>query len=686
MNSFPANARGLIPAAAMASPAADGLTRLKDAFAAVGADLSACTSGAALLRAPELTLLSGIEIEAWGPELELFDRFTVGWKENYMPLSEDIISPERKAELLAAWNSWADTRRIVQAYNTPQMIMRAYARAQSGDVLLGVPAAEAPADGLLCVIREVLPVYLADGVNLDIAESQFVLVGEDGAEKILSFERAFRQYAALPYRLTGLEEAGPTPKAPALPAPAEAPVLRVGFGRADITSDMPLALGGYADPASRLSVTTITPEDRLTATCVAIGDGSRTELLFTADMLYMPGEWTDLLGDAIEKAFGIPGEQVHVSATHDHSGPSAGDAHLFGVFMPHSAYQEYWQAALVRAAGEALADLAPVKETGIGAIEVEHMNWVRHWRTAEGVMAGVNFAAGTHMGTTEFADPDLQLIRFAREGRKDVVMLNWQAHATSASSGGIAFGKANRAHISADYPGYLRRFMERQDDGILVAYYNGACGNVVLNSRDRTMLPYRRYTETPALIGERLGRYALKALERLTPVETGAVQSLRQQHTAISVKEGEITREFEQDAVSVGSALAFVTAGYEMFNCHGKTVKARSPFGMTFVLSNTQGNNYVPSFQAAHYGILGPAQRTAFEAGSVACRVASGTGEDLVDGMIGLLGRLWNNLGLTEKDIVKPLADKVQHIPEAEAGPSSEAAEPAPGKAEGENV
>ncbi len=41
------------------------------------------------------------------------------------------------------------------------------------------------------------------------------------------------------------------------------------------------------------------------------------------------------------------------------------------------------------------------------------------------------------------------------------------------------------------------------------------------------------------------------------------------------------------------------------------------------------------------------------------------------------------NLGLTEKDIVKPLADKVQHIPEAEAGPSSEAAEPAPGKAEG---
>ena len=664
---LPANARELILAAAQASNAADGMTRVRDAFGAVGVDLSAYTSGAELLKAPELALISGVETEAWGTELELFDRFTVGWEEEYTHLSEDIIKPERKAELLAAWNEWDNTQKILQFYNTPQMIMRAYAKAQPGDLLIGVtPTKNGTRDKSLCVIKEVNPVFLADGANLNIKDSEMVLVGEKGTEKILTFEQAYDKYYGLPYRLAQLEEAVPTPGEVILPAPAETPVLQVGFGREDITSDMPLALGGYGNANSRMSTKTIIPEDRLMATAVAISDGSRTELLFTMDLLYTPADWTDLLGIAIEKATGIPGEQIHVSATHNHSGPDVADAYMPEAVKTYSPYYDFWLEQMVKVAEDALADLAPVKETGIAAVEVEHMNWVRHWRTAEGVVAGVNFTKGTNMGATEFADPEMQLIRFVREGRKDVVMVNWQAHSTCCSTAGTDFGKANRPNISTDYPGYMRRFMEKQDEDILVAYYQGACGNVVLRTQDKAMLQYNANCETPTVLGERLGRYALKALENVTVVETGAVQSLRQQHIAISTKDDAATRDIEQDAVSVGSTIAFVTAGYEMFNVNGLAAKARSPFAMTFVLSCSQGNAYIPSFQAFHYDILGPEQDTAFEAGGNISKMAAGTGEDLVDGIAGMLGRLWSNLGLEEKDIVKPLADKVQHVPEAE--------------------
>ena len=665
---LPANARELILAAAEASNAADGMTRAKDAFKAVGVDLSAYASGAELLRAPELALIGEIKTEAWGTQLELFDRFTAGWEEEYTPLTRDIITPEKKTELLTAWNEWNNTQKIIEFYNTPQMIMRAYAAAQPGDLMIGVTATRnGTRDKVLCIVKEVKPVWLADGVNLDAADSELVLVGKKGNEKIYRFDQAYSPYFALPFRLAQLEEAAPAPEAPVLPAPAETPVLQVGFGRVDITSDMPLALGGYGKASERMSTETITPEDRLTATCVAIGDGSRTELLFTMDTLYTPADWTDFLGEAIEKATGIPGDQLHVSATHNHSGPDLADAYMPEAVKTGSAYYEFWMTAMVRAAQDALADLAPVRETGIAIVETEHLNYVRHWRTSAGTVAGINFDAGDpNMGVSEMADPDMQLIRFVREDKKDVVMVNWQAHAIMCSTSLTAFGKENHGKISTDFPGYMRRYMEKQDDDLLVAYYQGACGNVEPIFIEMSMREYNKVTSIPATMGEVLGRYALKALENVTVVETGAVQSIRQQHAAISTLDSLSTRDIEQDAISVGSTLAFVTAGYEMFNVNALYAKAHSPFAMTFVLSNTQGNAYVPSFQAYHYDILGEKQDVAFEVKSTICKEAAGTGEDLADGSVGLLNRLWENLGLTEDDIAKPLADKVQHIPQAE--------------------
>ena len=660
-------ARAAIVAAAKASKAADGISRVKEAYAAAGVDLSAYASGGELMTAKELALMSGLETEAWGTQLELFDRFTTAWEEEFVQLQQDLITADRKAELLAAWNDWDTTQKIMEYYNTPQMVLRAYAKAQPGDLLMGVvPTKSATRDKLLCVIAEVKPVYLEDGVTISIRDSQFVLVGETGEEKTRSFEVACLTDFALPYHPAEMSEGTAAPEETALPALAEKPVLQVGFGRADITSDLTLPLGGYGNTSSRMSNTTLSAEDRLMATAIAISDGSRTELLFTMDLLRSPNAWTDKVGDLIEKETGIPAEQIHISATHTHSGPDVGDASMSANVNTNSPYYKVWEAQMVVAAKAALADLAPVKETGIAVAEVEHMNWVRHWRTDIGTMAGVNFTQGTNKGVTEKADPDMQLIRFVREDRKDVVMVNWQAHATSASTSGTGYGSANRPYISADFPGYMRRYMEKKDDDLLVAYFQGACGNIIPHCYDPGESKYNGEIEASPDFGEKLARYALKALQNLTVVETGAIQSLRQQHDAVNKGYEKASVRIEQDAVSIGSTLAFVTAGYEMFNVNALDTKDRSPFAMTFILSNSQRNGYMPSFQAQHYRILGDKQEVAYEVTGSACQVAPGTAEDLVDGMVALLERLWKNLGLTDKDVVKPMADKVQHIPEAD--------------------
>ena len=652
--------RAAVLAAAKASAAKGELERLQDAAKAVGADLSAATTGEALIKDGALTLFPGIAAEAPESLVELFDWMTAAWDGGYTRLQEDLITPEKREERLADYNEFNNTRRIIENYNTPQQVLRAYAKARPGDLLLGVlPTKDGSKLKLAAVIADVQAVFLPDGLNVDPEESRFLLIRENGEEKEMSFRLAFAVNFALPYRLTAMGEVwedGETEAKTAEKAKLpDAPVLQIGFGRSDITSDMQLPLAGYGNTTSRMSDTTLTPEDRLTATAIALSDGSNTQLLFTMDTIRVPSGWSDKAAEAIEQATGIPAANIAFSSTHTHSGPDIGDRESSdqaakAITSSHP-YFLVWKQALVDAAAEAVKDLAPVTETGVAVVPVEKLNYVRHYRVAGGTIEGSNFepTGGRNLGTPEVADEDMQLIRFTRADRKDVVLVNWQAHNNAASTSGTASGKAGRPYISADYAGYMRRYMEQQDSDCLAAFFLGASGNVIPSRGREAVLEPFRIDEVDRL-GEMLGRYALAAMEQLTPVETGAVQGMQEEHVAFDDGYEGTVRKIEQNVITVGSSLAFVTAGYEMFNVNGLEAKARSPFAVTFVCTCGQGHEYMPSFQAHHYALLDDKQETAYEVKAAQCNVVPGTAEDLVDGLAGMLKGLWENLGLTEED------------------------------------
>ena len=433
--------------------------------------------------------------------------------------------------------------------------------------------------------------------------------------------------------------------------------IRVGYGRVDITPEQSVPLGGYGNPLRRMSNNV---RDPLMASCVAITDAKdNTLLLFCTDTIRVPQKWLPELRQRAEKELGVPGVYAKFSATHTHSSPDMG----MTVDEEHPYYKTYCD-GLMAAGKLALADRADA-QIYIGNGDVPAMNFVRHYIQENGEHCGSNFgtySASPIIGHTSDPDTGFQVIKFAREGKKDVLMMNWQAH--PCSTGGI-----DKLNVSADYIGALRNFMEEQT-GMHFIYFQGASGNLVTVSRIKAEI----IDETPEVFSPKLGGFVLPALENMKKVEGGEIRLADTEYVhPINHSEDHLVPQAEEivkvwnetgdrtrckhmaeacgmrsvyhargiinksklgesaslpiEAASVGD-LAFAFAPYEMFADNGKEIKAGAPYKMTFVMGYSNGSNgYLPTRQAFEY--------RCYEANTT--KFAPGIGEGLSSTFVKLL-------------------------------------------------
>lgn len=352
--------------------------------------------------------------------------------------------------------------------------------------------------------------------------------------------------------------------------------LQVGFGRVDITPnpDKDIAMGGYSN---QISTGTLTP---LLASCVAITDAQGgTLLLYTADLTDMQKEPIEALREKLTAATGIPGENITLSCTHTHSAP-------FKSWLIEAVDK------LVQAGLEALADRASATAQ-IGTYEVPSMNWTRHYIMNDGSMAGDNYG-NKAVGYKAYASPSdkaMRLIRFRREGKKDILMVNWQVHPKLTSTADTSEGRATRYLFSSDFIGYTRDMVESKED-VLFAYYNGAGANV--NPFSKLDSEKDAVSKDGKVYGEQFAGHVLAALKDLSPIETGKVRA----KTAPLGEDGV----FELHAYCVGKELGFATVPVEIFHETGTQIREGSPCKMTFVLSCANGRNtYIPISEAWDY-------------------------------------------------------------------------------------
>jgi len=400
---------------------------------------------------------------------------------------------------------------------------------------------------------------------------------------------------------------------------AENGVFRVGYSRVDINPTEPVDLGN-----GRFATKILEP---IFGTCTAVTDETgNTVLLLATDLQRASDTYVNGARRLISQATGVPESQIYISASHTHSSVFVDSATMPSV----AKYDTQLILWLVQAAEEAMADRMPA-ELYYGSVETENMNFVRHYKylDANGKTQyfGSNFGKETINNTTSHAtdaDPTLHLIRFAREGAKDVVMANFRAHPT------ISQGN----HISSDWVGSWRTSLELQYDCRFV-FFQGAGGNVNSSSKLADEKRTTDYNEYGAIMAD----YSLECLSNMTKAENTRIRTaqtmleakvyhetdslyeaalgltgdsfkensfgIRSKHHASHIidryRRGE-TEQLELNAVAIGNAVAFVTAPDELFDTNIVELEAQSPFAMNFALTLTNGHmGYLPSLIAWEY-------------------------------------------------------------------------------------
>ncbi len=439
----------------------------------------------------------------------------------------------------------------------------------------------------------------------------------------------------------------PTPTEPEPEAPFYA-----GYAKVNISPDtFPIAIFGDT-PATNVY-------DDLFATVVAVSDGENKALFITLDLQNSSGL---VLTRALSTAerYGVPKENVLVNATHNHSGVHSSSYNTYA----GSRWLYKYCDAIEDGIETALEDLTPAKAE-IGKTETPPYNHVRRYYMKDGTTYGIQMPAnnaGYDRHESE-ADRELLAIRFCREGKKDIVMVNWQAHAAHA----VGFLTDS---ITADFIYSFRKGVEEKYD-VLFAYYQGACGNINFTSNIHGS---KNYLQIGIKLVDSLG----EALENAAPAKLGSINVERFEYTAavdhstdklydraIEVrtifneykakngKEMSTTELYKQygfyskyhissiitrytsdktldipiSAISFGD-IAFASTPYEMFDTNGMQVKEGSPFKITFMCAYTNGSyGYVPSTDVYDNG--------GYEVYTT--RFVKGTGDDVAAKLVEML-------------------------------------------------
>lgn len=457
--------------------------------------------------------------------------------------------------------------------------------------------------------------------------------------------------------------------------------MKVGFARASFTptaEDGGTPMGGYGNADHRLSSQVL---DDVQATCIAYQDGTgNIALMFTLDLISTNRTVSDKSRNVIRKLLPqIPNENIFFSCTHTHSAPTVNNASDWrgtnasvNNWVSSTSYDintlSTFYKAIGRAAVDAVNDLAPA-DASYSKVNVPKMNFIRRYVDAQGNFLGTNTLNGSATATYEtMPDTSLQILKFYRDNKKPVVLINWQAHPCYDSGETIT-------KVSASYIHHLRATVE--NEGCHCAFFQGAAGNLITSTLISADKSYVK--STSKAYGEALAAYVKQGLVETRAISLGNIKTSWYDYAApidtsqnnrwqdakkvydlinagkmdearakaielgfkdmydardiynkyIKSKSGS-TEKLQLAALRIGD-LGFVFPCYEMFDTNGMYVKNNSNCKLTFVceLSN-EGHSYIPTEAAMNHG--------GYEATS--CYYVKDTGDKLAVQLTAMLNSL----------------------------------------------
>ncbi len=238
-------------------------------------------------------------------------------------------------------------------------------------------------------------------------------------------------------------------------------MLKAGFSRVDITPPLGSYISGYFHARYAKGVL-----DPLELNAVALSDGENTLLVVIADLIGMDLGFCDLIRQKISDRVHIPAEHIMLTSLHQHTSVcvAAKDSHTRrDVFYMESLYRKYCDVSemAVNDMTEAILGFSS-KETE------EPIAFIRRYLMKDGSVA-------TNPGGRESeilrpcndADNTVRLLRFKREGKKDIALINFCTHPD------VIGGE----YLSADWPGFARRYVEKDLKNVSCLLLNGYQGD-----------------------------------------------------------------------------------------------------------------------------------------------------------------------------------------------------------------
>ena len=235
--------------------------------------------------------------------------------------------------------------------------------------------------------------------------------------------------------------------------------LQVGFSRVNITPPMGIAIPGSF---RRRAVEGIL--DELEINCLCLACGETKVAMVSVDHIGIKQAVMNKLRSAVEKATGIPADAVYIHCTHIHTGPVVNEEPANEL---EKTYYDTFFAKLVDSVVLALQDLQPTK-MGYAVSQAPHIAFVRRYMTKRGeAITNPEPNDPEIIGHAGEADERVNVLRFDRES-DTVILVNFGNHPDTIG------GK----RISADWPGFLRKYTEQAIPGVKCLFFNGMQGDV----------------------------------------------------------------------------------------------------------------------------------------------------------------------------------------------------------------
>ena len=415
----------------------------------------------------------------------------------------------------------------------------------------------------------------------------------------------------------------------------------VGFGKVDITPSEPVLLLGYYYDRTSTGV-----HDRLYARSMAVSDGESSIVLCVADLVKLTEPVVEKTRRLVQEHCGLAPERLILSAVHTHTGPDVVREKSYSASVP---------GLLMESVRLALENRSRC-ELKVAHGEERTVQFIRRFRMKDGSVRTnpgiLNADVVAPLGTV---DPELHVLLTSDDGRPRGGLAHFALHCDTVGG----------TEISADWTHYLReRMCQTLGNDLDLLTPVGPAGDVN-HWNVFADVSLRGFAETER-IGNRIGDAAIAALRDARPVEAGPVCGLRKEidirirvpsKTELAEARRVLSQpppegvDFTMDRVEARrrvtaaelgpivkcdiTVLAFgdvalVGIPAELFTELGRSIKSRSPFKHTMVI--TLADASIAYIGAKHNYEEGGYEMTS----SIA---VPGTGEQMVDTAVELLER-----------------------------------------------